>query len=66
MDYERAIASAKKGLKLMRPHWHWVYISASEKHPDKLALFEEDDDHERGVFKPTRGDRKADDWMVAP
>lgn len=64
MDYERAVASAKKGLKLMRPHWHWVAMSASEKHDGKLAMFAEDG-HERGPYKPTRADRTAADWQFS-
>ncbi len=64
MDYERAVAEALKGGKLFRPHWHWVYVSASEKHEGKLAMFELFDGHERGPFKPTRSDRKAVDWQV--
>lgn len=64
MNYERAVAEAMKGNKLMRPHWHWVYLSASEKHENKLAMFDEYDGHERGPFKPTRSDRKANDWVL--
>lgn len=66
MNYQDAIAQAKKGVKLMRPHWHWVYMSASEKHDGKLAMFAEDDGHERGLYKPTRSDRTTTDWHVAP
>lgn len=65
MDYDEAVSQAKKGVKLMRPHWHWVYMSASEK-GNKLAMFAESDGHERGQYKPTRSDRKATDWTVAP
>lgn len=63
MNYERAVAEAHKGLKLIRPHWHWVYMSLSEKGADKLAMFDEDG-HERGPFKPTRSDRRAEDWTI--
>lgn len=64
MNYERAVTDAIKGVKLMRPHWHWVYMSASEKHPGKLALFDEYDGHERGPYKAGRSDRNALDWQV--
>lgn len=63
MDYARAVIEAHRGLKLVRPHWHWVYMSLSEKSPDKLALFEEDG-RERNLFKPSRSDRKATDWKI--
>lgn len=61
MDYERAVREAQRGLKLMRPHWHWVYMSASDS--GKLTLYHEDG-HERGPFRPTRSDRKATDWAL--
>lgn len=64
MNYERAVLEAHKGLKLIRPHWHWIYMSASEKREGKLALFDEEDLRERGVYRPTRDDRKATDWMI--
>jgi hypothetical protein len=56
IDYE-------KGHRLMRPHWHWVQLGASEKLEDKLALFD-DDGHERGPYKPSRSDKTATDWVL--
>lgn len=65
MDYERAVAEAHRGVKLMRPHWHWVYMSLSKKHEGKLVMYDEYDDRERDLFKPTRSDRKATDWQFS-
>lgn len=65
MNYDAAVIGAHTGLKLIRPHWHWIYMSASEKTEGGLALYHEADGHERGEFKPTRSDRKATDWMVS-
>lgn len=64
MLYEMAVASAHKGERVLRPHWCWVYVSVSEKREGKLSLFDEEDGHERGPYRPTRSDKKAHDWQV--
>ena len=64
MNYEQAVRSAQNGERVLRPHWCWVYISASEHREGKLGLFDEEDGHERGPFRPTRSDKKATDWRV--
>lgn len=65
MNYDRAVAEALKGNRVMLPHWHWQYISASESKPGKLAIFDEPSGRERFIYRPTHADRKATDWMQA-
>lgn len=63
MNYEQAIAAAKAGTPVMRPHWCWVQLCFD---PGQQKLFIDHEDGERKAWRPYKNDLLADDWRISP
>lgn len=61
MDYAAALATAKGGQPVIRPHWHWVILTWLDGYFTIV--------HDDGKLEPWQSavdDRNAKDWQVAP
>lgn len=62
MTYDEAILRARRGQKLARPHWHWVYLSVM---PPTNVLYVFNEEHEPvAPYTDDGRDRTANDWYV--
>lgn len=61
MTYEEAMQTAKDGLKVMLPHFHWCWVEYDSGRGIHIL---ENEDGRRWVYRSTASERKATDWMA--